>query len=184
MPVKRILQQQQFLIPLKIISVYLVWKLFHRIVSAPDTWQHHYWEIFCAATGHGYALLTGWLLQVAGLQNKVSGIDILMTESNRMVMVQEHCLAIPAMVVFTGSIVFFNGSFRSKLRFITAGILGIVLINVLRLAFVCWAWVYLSASFFNLHHSLIYTTITYGFIFLMIKYWIDRQSGHNTTATR
>lgn len=56
------------------------------------------------------------------------------------------------------------------------GLAGIALINVARLFLLSLAWLYLSPYFFQMHHSLIYVAITYGFIFMMLRWWIKRST--------
>lgn len=109
------------------------------------------------------------------MSTNADGININLLASNKQIWVEEHCLAIPAMVVFTGTVLAFKGSPKDKAWFIPVGLVGIIVINIIRLIFVSLAWVYLTPYFFNLHHSLIYAVITYGFIFLMLRWWMKRQ---------
>ena len=94
--------------------------------------------------------------------------------SYRQIWVQEHCLAIPAMVIFAGSVLLFKGRWLDKAVFLVQGLIGIILINIIRLIFVSLAWVYLSAYYFKMHHSVIYVVAMYGFIFYMIVRWMNR----------
>lgn len=164
-------------LPLKIVAVYICWKGFHYLAHLPGTWLTVKWQKICLVTGSFYALLTAWLLSTTNaLTAYADGININLVEYNKQVWVQEHCLAIPAMVVFIGTVLLIKSPPGQKLWFITLGLSGIVLINTLRLVFVSLAWVHLSEHFFNMHHSYIYTVVTYGFIFLMLAWWINRNS--------
>ncbi len=174
------MNEERFLIPIKIVLVYAVWKVFHHYVSQPQNFLHVVWIALCVLAGSWYATVTGFLLSLFGLLAKGDGINVDLLVSHKQIWVQEHCLAIPAMVVFTGAILSFKGKFKSKIRFILLGLVGIFFINLMRLMFVSVAWVYLSAYFFNLHHTFIYAAATYGFIFLMIVCWVKRT--HNANA--
>lgn len=174
MPITNKINQEHFLIPIKIVSMYVLWKVFHHFVSQPQNLFHLLWENFCVQIGSWYATATGFLLSLFGMFATADGINVNLLASHKQIWVQEHCLAIPAMVVFTGSVLSFKGTLKSKIPFIALGLMGIIFINLLRLTFVSVAWVYLSDYFFNLHHTFIYAAATYGFIFLMIVWWVKR----------
>jgi exosortase/archaeosortase family protein len=168
------LLQEQYLIPLKIISVYLLWKIFHHFALIQGTTLNHYWNVFVYDLGSIYAYAASAILSLFGMKASSNGINIDLLESNRRVWVQDHCLAIPAIVVFIGSVVFFKGTAKDKLRFILIGLMGIILINMIRIIFVAVAFANFTDFYFNLNHSLIYVVITYGFIFYMIARWMNR----------
>jgi exosortase/archaeosortase family protein len=169
------LAEERFLVPVKIVLVYVAWKVFHHFTTVNGTGLHLWWTGVCYRVGTWYAAATSTILSLFGMNTTAEGININLLTSNRQVWVEEHCLAIPAMVVFAGAVLFFRGSLKDKAWFIPVGIVGIVIINILRLIFVSLAWVYLTPVFFNLHHSFIYLVITYSFIFLMIRWWMKRQ---------
>lgn len=170
------LKEERFLIPIKIVLVYVVWKVFHHFTTVQGTALNLFWAKLCLVLGNWYAVATSAVLSLFGMQSSAEGININLLVSNKQIWVQEHCLAIPAMIVFTGAVLFFTGSWKDKAWFIPVGLLGIAVINILRLVFVSLAWVYLTEHFFNLHHSIIYAAITYGFIFLMVRWWMKRNT--------
>jgi exosortase/archaeosortase family protein len=170
----RTLLQEEYLIPLKIVIVYGLWKVFHHFALLPGTALHHAWTGFVYYSGCFYALSTSALLSTCGMKAVAEGININLIGSDKQIWVQDHCLAIPVTVIFTGSVLFFKGSVNDKIKFLIIGISGIISINILRLVFVCLAFVYLTPHFYNLHHSVIYVVITYGFIFFMLAKWMDR----------
>jgi exosortase/archaeosortase family protein len=57
------------------------------------------------------------------------------------------------MIIFTCAVLFFKGRPASKISFVATGLIGIIFINILRLIFVCLAFIHLTRYFFNLHHS-------------------------------
>ena len=168
------LLQEQYLVPIKIVSVYIAWRIFHHFASAKGTALNHYWELFIYRLGSIYASVTSAILSFFGMAASADGININLLETHRQVWVQDHCLAIPAIVVFVGSVIFFKGKAKDKLLFILTGLLGIILINLIRIIFVAVAFAKLTSLFFNLNHSLIYVIVTYGFIFYMIARWMNR----------
>ena len=178
------LKQEQYMVPIKIILMYIVWKIFHWFAIQPGTALNHYWESFIFHLSSIYAVITAFFVSVLGMKAVADGININLIESNRQIWVQDHCLAIPAMVVFTGSVIFFRGAIKDKATFLFLGLIGIVIINIVRLIFVCFAFVYLSEYYFKMHHSVIYVIITYGFIFYLITRWMDRIIIKNQTETK
>jgi len=114
------------------------------------------------------------ILSGVGVKASSTGVYINLIESHKQIWVQEHCLAIPAMTIFTGAVVFFKGNAKDKCLFILFGLVGIFLLNTLRLMSVSIAYIYLSPYMFVVHHSFVYVIITYGFIFFMITKWMDR----------
>jgi exosortase/archaeosortase family protein len=169
----KIFSQERYLIPIKMICVYLVWKVFHYFTYFPGTALNHFWNNFVFRLGSIYASITSHILSVFGMYASADGININLLASHRQIWVQDHCVAIPVMVIFIGSVIFFKGEWRDKVKFLAVGLAGIFCINIIRLIFVCIAWVYLTPYFFNLHHSFIYVVATYGFVFFMITRWMN-----------
>ena len=171
------LRNDSFLIPVKIVSIYIAWKIFHHFAMIDGTALHHFWIQLCEVLGTAYAVVTTKLLVLIGQKAYSSGINIYLTQQKE-IWVQDHCLAIPAKIIFVGSILSFHGKWRDKMAFIGIGLTGIILINIARLLFVSLAWLYFPLYFFDMNHSLIYTVLAYGFIFFMIRWWIIRQIGN------
>jgi exosortase/archaeosortase family protein len=168
------LRNDSILIPAKIITIYIVWKIFHHFATIEGTSLNTYWLLFCEYLGSVYAFVTSKILMLIGQKAYSGGINIYL-ENQKEIWVQDHCLAIPAKVIFIGSILSFHGRWNEKLLFICIGLTGIVLINIARLLFVCLAWIYFPFYFFEMNHSVIYVVLCYGFIFFMIRWWINRQ---------
>ena len=180
----QVLKQEQYMIPIKLILMYFAWKIFHRFAVQPGTTLNHYWLSFIFHVAHFYAIVTAFLVSVSGMRAIPDGININLIESNRQIWVEDHCLAIPAMIIFSGAVIFFRGEVKDKVLFLFGGLFGILCINILRLVFVCYAFVYLSDYYFKMHHSVIYVVITYGFIFFMITRWMDNTIKKSQAATK
>lgn len=173
---KKIWQEDRFAIPAKIIGSYILWKIFHHFAKAPGTALAAWWEHFVFQLGTVYAAITVPLVRPFMDAVYSSGIDIHMTAGQvvKIVMVQDHCLALPAMVIFTATVIFFKGRWQDKLWFIPLGLLGVAMINLARLVFVCLTFLYASDYFFKINHSLVYVLMCYTFIFGMLAWWIRR----------
>ena len=166
--------KEAYLTIFKILFIYGAWKLFRYYVSLPDSFLHSWWTGFIHGLGSAYAYISVWVLNVIGVRSYPEGIDIVFRQYNTRIWVQEHCLAIPAMVIFVGTVVSFRGHLWEKIGFVFLGLLGIALINVIRLVLVSLAWIWMNERFFHLHHSVIYVVLTYTFIFLMLRWWMLR----------
>ncbi|MBL7800348.1 MAG: archaeosortase/exosortase family protein [Chitinophagales bacterium] len=170
-------RSDSILIPIKIVSIYIAWKIFHHFASVESTGLNIFWKQLCEVFGTAYAVITAKMLVLFGQKAYSSGINIYLAQQKE-IWVQEHCLAIPAKVIFVGSILSFHGKWKDKFLFIVIGLMGIILINIARLIFVSLAWLYFPLYFFDMNHSLIYAVLAYGFIFFMIRWWIKRQIGN------
>jgi exosortase/archaeosortase family protein len=155
---------------LKIIFVYLCWKVF-----AFFTHGTMWWLAFTDYVGHQYAILVAGMLVAMGDKADVVGININFT--NGFIAVCDLCLAFPAMFVYTGSIIIFPGAWQNKIWYIPLGWLIIVIINILRMLLVCYAWIHWSSFYFNLHHTVIGLGIFYGITLALIVLWTRRFSG-------
>ena len=165
---------ERYLIPIKIILVYIAWKVFYPFTTVPGTALNLWWAHFTYTLGSVYASVVAVILNNAGVMATTQGIDIVLLKSNSHIAISEHCLALPAMTIFAGSVAFFKGRFWQKIIFIAIGFLGIVIINVFRMFFVSIAWMIFRTDYYMLNHSVLYVILTYSFIFLMLRWWINR----------
>jgi exosortase/archaeosortase family protein len=166
--------QDQYLIPLKLVFVYVTWRIFHHLTNIKATPLFYFWKQFCLMLGSWYAGAVSFLLSFFGIASSSNLNKIFLSENFREIRVTEHCLGIPAMLFFTASILVFKGSLKDKIWFVTLGLIGIIFINYIRMFFLCFACLYLTQQFYDLHHSVIWVVITYSFIFMMIVWWINR----------
>jgi exosortase/archaeosortase family protein len=176
----KVLLEEQYLIPFKIISVYIGWKLFDHFAEIPGTTLNHFWTSLVYHLGCVYAVVTSFILTIGGLKATASSININLVASNKQVWVQEHCLAIPAIVVFCGAILLFKGRWSEKAMFLAIGLSGIICINLLRLILVSVAFVQFSPHIFRLMHSYVYAIVTYAFIFGLVAWWMNRTTENST----
>ncbi len=170
------LNDEKIAVPRKIVSVYLLWKLFYFFADQDGTTLGMVWDKTALAIGSAYAAATGAMLRIIGMKVNVQDIYVYLLESGKSIVVLEHCCAIPASVIFLVSIASFKGSIIEKLWFIPLGLAGIALINLTRLVFLCWVMANKPAAMFALHHSVVTVGFTYGLIFLMVAWWMKRHT--------
>jgi exosortase/archaeosortase family protein len=158
---------------LSIFGIYGAWKVIQHYLLH-GIWIGE-WKHITNAIGTVYASATSRLLHIVGQHTIQSGIAVIFPTGDK-ILVEEHCLAIPAMILFAGTIALFSGSWKNKLWFIPMGLSVIIAINLLRLVFICITFEHFSKFFFELNHVYIYVAITYSAILGMILIWMNRYS--------
>jgi exosortase/archaeosortase family protein len=171
---KSILNDRANLFVIKVVGVYAVWKLFHYYIQHSSGIPQQIWLTVIEKMGGFYAVITSAVLNIFGEETIRQGIKIVYIHSQNNIRVEDHCLAIPAMVIFTFSIALFNGTWKNKLWFIPLGLLGIFIINVIRLVSLSYIFEHFTRKFYDINHSLIYVVITYALVFLMIMWWMKK----------
>lgn len=158
-----------------ILLVYAGWKLLYFALNHIPAIKPH-WDSFAYSFGVFYAGITSFLLNLTGVASRAYGYYILFERAHTQtgIMVSEHCLAIPAMVIFTGIILSFPGILSQKLVFILFGLCIIFIINVVRLLLLCVVYINYPKSVFDFFHTYFYVVVTYALIFLMVAWWMRR----------
>jgi exosortase/archaeosortase family protein len=161
---------------INILIVYAAWKALSYYLKNSNGSMHKAWLNLVVFLGGVYASATSFVLNIFGEDTVHDGISVFYPVLYRKINVEDHCLAIPAMVIFTGTILFFTGNWKNKFWFIPLGLLMIAVINVARLVLLCYTFAHFSERFFDINHSLIYVVMTYALIFLLIVWWIRKFS--------
>lgn len=169
------LKDEANLFVIKILAVYAGWKIIHYFLLHTVV-AGHLWLKLIDRLGSFYAGMSSAILNLTGEETYHTGISVVYQYSGRSILAEEHCLAIPAIVVFIGSILFFTGSWKNKLWFIPMGVFAVIVINTIRFVFLCYTFEHFSLSFFEINHSLIYVVITYSLIMLLIIWWMQKFS--------
>lgn len=169
---------EENLFVIKIVSVYVAWKIVHYFLLHASVISP-LWQKIIFRFGSLYCGISSFVLNLAGEDTVHRGISVVYLHNGRYMRAEEHCLAIPAMVVFSCSILFFSGKWSNKLWFIPLGIFAVFIINTIRFAAICYIFEHFSAAYFELHHSFIYVVITYGLIMLMLIWWMQKFSDNS-----
>lgn len=167
---------------INMLMVYLVWKAFAYYQIHSNGFVHAGWQRLIIFLGSAYAAITSFILNLMGEVTVPRGIAVFYPVQYKLMRIEDHCLAIPATVIFVGTILLFSGSWKNKLWFIPMGIFFIVVINLIRLVFVCETFVYFTKEFFEINHSVIYVVITYALIFGLIVWWMKKFSGQKQVS--
>lgn len=154
-----------------VVSAYLIWKGCSFLLEA---YEPQWWIMFQDKVA--YLLIASAVFigdTIFSVSSQFFGRNIFIPNTSG-IYVANHCLGIPAMVVFTLIILSFGGTAKNKLWYIPLGILGILFINCMRIVGLIVLMQKSSPFFWELNHKYTLLILTYGFIFWMIKTWMDK----------
>jgi exosortase/archaeosortase family protein len=156
-----------------VIFVYGCWKVLHAYLwRTPESM--YAWQSKLSGYEEFYARLTAYIVRIFGYHATSTGNVIHLLDYSYNLSIAEHCLAIPAMVVFAFSILLFKGKMSDKLWFIPLGLIAIFFINLIRIVSVAMAGTYFSVEMHDFLHRTVYLIITYATILLMVVWWMNR----------
>jgi exosortase/archaeosortase family protein len=156
----------------KVLSVYGAWKLLHAYLwRTPESTAE--WQAYLTGYGHLYASLTGGVLRLLGFPSSVDG-TVVNINALHSIWIAEHCMAIPAMVIFGFSMLLFRGRWIDKAWFIPLGVLFIFFLNLFRLVSLSILMTHLQESTYQVYHRYVFLVLTYGAILAMVAWWMDR----------
>lgn len=154
----------------KLLGAYAIWKLVYYVLETRDpAWWEQFKNYVAAHTVQFAAWLANNILQVPSGFNSRN----ILVEGKSGIFLADHCIGIPAYVVFSLFIAIYSGRWINKLWFIPLGICGIFLINSSRIAALAYLQKNYSEGFFQFNHSYTYVLTTYGLIFLFIIWWVE-----------
>ncbi len=157
---------------LQMAAVYLSWKCIYYLIENDKRQLHTWWTQLIQKLGAAYAEVTLVILKFMGESAIRVGSEIQYPAMQRVIQVEEHCLAIPAMYIYTMCILVFRGQWKNKLWFIPLGLLGIACINIGRLVVLSFVFAHLPEEYFIFHHSFLFIVFTYSLVLLLIRIWM------------
>lgn len=154
----------------KLFGSYAIWKLLYYVLETQDPIVWEQFKNFIAAQTVAFA---AWMdIHWFGMEISYNSRNLLI-EGKRGVFLADHCIGIPAYIVFSLFILFYAGSWQQKIWFIPTGLVAIFFINSLRSAALAYLQKSSSEGFFQFNHSYTYLVTTYGMIFLLIVWWVE-----------
>lgn len=157
---------------LKVFLVYAGWKAFAHYINI-DHGRTVAWQRMLVGYEAFYAGLTSYLLRLLGYPSSSDSMYVFIDKAHNM-WVAEHCLAIPAMVIFAFSMVLFKGRTADKVWFIPFGMVFIFLINLVRLVSLGILRAHLEEASYQVYHRYVFLVLTYAAILAMVVWWMDR----------
>lgn len=157
----------------KLIASYLLWKVFTYFADYYEPqWWIDFYDFLALKTIQSSSFVFEHLFN---FQIKYNQRNIFINQHNG-IYVANHCLGLPAMVVFALSIIFYKGNWYHKLWYIPLGVLGVFIINVIRLLLLGYTQNIMSPYFWEFNHSYTYLVLAYGLILLLIIFWMEKFS--------
>ena len=155
---------------IRIVLAYGIWKAAYYWLETnlPPFWTSL--QNFVAAHVVGAAAR---LLQFLGEEVIYNSRNVIVKGSEG-IFLADHCIGIPAFVVFSIFILFYSGKWYHKIWFVPMGALSIFLMNIIRTSALAFSLRHYSKAYFNLSHNYIYLASVYGIIFLLIVWWMEK----------
>lgn len=152
--------------------VYACWRLFKHFGEADENFLWGGWRAFKDMMGNSLSASTAFVLQLMGFNLTHYGRNVTI-DGHAGIWIADLCLGIAPMVIFTGFVLVFGNNNRNKLWFIPLGLALIYATNVVRFVALALVQVYKN-DYFKVAHEKIYLIITYGLIFLLLMWWMDK----------
>lgn len=161
------------------------WAFTFRLVGAYGLWKiiswcinHFIWlaglrKQFNAEMGSFLAKTLATLGQWFGDPNCKSNGIVVYANGTEGLEIADHCLAIPATLIFAFSILLFPGPKWPKTIFFGIGIVIVQTINLLRLGGLLYLQKVASPAFLAFNHSYTYVFLSYGSLGLMLMLWMN-----------
>ena len=173
LPDKKLVRPIEFLI--KMTLVYAAWRMFKFFAENYENFLWGGWEWVKNADGNAIAWGTAQLLMAFGY-NLTFYHRLITVDGSAGIYVGDLCLGIAPMVIFTGFILAYGNNTKNKYWFIPFGLLLIFIINVVRMTALVLVQVNYSHAMFKLAHDWVYVVITYGLIFALVIWWMEKLS--------
>lgn len=167
---KRLIRPAEFVI--KMALVYIGWRTFKYLGEHNENFLWGGWNWFKNVMAFALTTCTGWLLTAAGYTVAVYD-RVIQIQGTRGIYVADLCLGIAPMVIFTAFILAFGDNKRNKIWFIPLGLCLIFITNVARLIALALIQAH-SNQYFDLAHDYVYLLLTYGLIFIMLMWWMNK----------
>jgi exosortase/archaeosortase family protein len=157
---------------IRMVLVYICWKAF-RWAMDNIAFLNIYWTKLADGVANVEANIAVCMLRTL-LDEKITVYPRnILLENSKAVYVADHCLGLSAMFIFVAFILVVEGNIKHKIWFIPLGVFLIAFINASRIAALCYIFKY-APQWFDFNHSYVYVVLTYGAIFLMLVWWMER----------
>ncbi len=158
---------------IKVLLVYLLWKVMFWLFNREGTWLNEVWISFTDWFAYKTIQPAAFILRrVLGYQLAYNHRNIIIANTPGLFLAN-HCLGVSVCVIFTGFILAYKGRWQHKLWYIPVGIFLIYTINVARLTGLGVVESCCYEKFFVLAHTRVYLLMSYGMFFLLIVFWMN-----------
>jgi exosortase family protein XrtF len=92
--------------------------------------------------------------------------------------VSEGCNGVSVMITFLASILSFKGAIKLKILFLSIGLLGVFLLNVMRVSSLFYVALN-HRQWFSFLHEYAFTALIYTLVFLLFIFWVNKHGASN-----
>jgi exosortase/archaeosortase family protein len=137
------------------------------------------WHWFKGVIGDSLGYLSYALLSLSGY-DMVHYKRVITIEGARGIYIADSYLGITPMVIFSGLVLLYGNNRKDKWWFILLGIVAIFIVNVFRVTTLALIQYHYNSAF-NPVHEYLYMAVTYGFVFLMVIWWLNKWADKKST---
>ena len=168
---KRLVRPAEFII--KMLLVYVGWRAFKYVGDTYENFLWGGWQQFKDFLGGVTTTVSANMLLVLGYKLSYVG-RVITVDGTSGIYFADLCLGLAPMVIFSGFIFSYGDNTKAKFWFVPLGVAAIFLINALRMVALILIQVHGNNAQFRIAHDYLYVLITYGFIFVMVMWWMNR----------
>jgi exosortase family protein XrtF len=121
-------------------------------------------------------IVSKWLLELLGYTVFTGADRLIGVDGTGGLWIGDNCNGIALFALFAGFIIAYPGSWKKKILFISAGILLIELLNIIRIVVLAILDTY-SRAWTEINHTYTFTIVIYACIFFLWMLWTNRISG-------
>ncbi len=177
LPDKKLVKPAEFVI--KMMIVYASWRAFKHAGDVYDNFLWGGWQHFKDILGSLTAAVAAKGLLVLGYKLSYHG-RVITVDGTAGIYFADLCLGLAPMVIFAGFIVSYGNNLKAKCWFIPFGVMSIFLLNAVRMMALVLLQTEGNKSLFRFAHDYLYVIVTYGFIFLMVMWWMNSLADKKT----
>lgn len=155
----------------KVAVLYVIWLLLEGGPARPDgPWN---WALtrFTSDVSVAVMQLMGFKIDYYLLPETQN--TQLYVDGRSSIQIGPPCNGLVLMVIFAGFVLAYPGAWLRKLLFIPLGILGVYVINVIRVVLLCINYTYFPDTF-QFNHEYTFIVVVYSFIFGLWMWWSNR----------
>lgn len=157
-----------------LIGLYLFFYFLHQWLILPDGRIDNF-------LNHILSITSYQVLQIFGVESSLKIVPYtpianhyLYLGNQAMVFIGTACNGFLLYVLFGCFILLSEGIWWKKLAFVSIGITAIFVLNVIRVIALLYLLT-INPTLFEINHHYVFSFIVYGFIFLMWRYWLNKE---------
>lgn len=180
--IKSIRKNNTFYYYIGVISMlYLTWKMYKSIIYNNVSVIKDFGSALNYQFGKIYVDFMSFILSIFGFEHvtfiehaRYGDFYAIALKDGLGIFVAYHCLGFAVFFLYNLTILFFEGSFKRKIKYMVVGTFILFLVNVLRLLALTFIRKYASDAFFELNHTVIFVSMVYISLFALHILYLKR----------